>query len=144
VVAETLGKLGTERALVVHGEDGMDEITVCGRTFVAELKDGEVRHYELQPEQFGIRRAEPSEIRGGDARENARMVRAVLAGEKGPRRDVVLLNAGAALYAAGLAGDVGAGIARAAEAVESGAALAKLDALIERARALGDRWYRAL
>ncbi|MBI5439965.1 MAG: anthranilate phosphoribosyltransferase, partial [Deltaproteobacteria bacterium] len=123
ILAETLRNLGADRALVVHGEDGMDEITVCGRTFVAELRGGDLSEYELDPRDFGIELARPSEIAGGDARENAQIVRRVLAGEKGPRRDVVLLNAGAALYVAGVSSDIREGVARAAGAIDSGAAL---------------------
>lgn len=142
VLAETLGNLGADHALIVHGEDGMDEITVCGRTFVAELAEGTVREYEIAPETFGIPRADPSRLRGGDARENAAVVREVLSGEQGPRADVVALNAGTALYAAGAVSDIAAGLARAREALLSRAALTKLDALIRRSRHLGDAWYR--
>ncbi len=144
LLAEALQRLGTERAMVVHGEDGMDEITVCGRTLVLELKEGGIDEYTIRPEDFGMRRAEPAEVRGGDARENAEIIRRVLAGEPGAPRDVVLLNVGAALYVAGVTETMAEGVERAARAVDSGEARAKLDALVERTRHLADRWCREL
>lgn len=142
VLAEALLALGAERALVVRGEDGLDEITVCGATQVAEVKDGAVREYTVAPEELGIPRASPEDIAGGDARENAAIVRAVLAGEPGARRNMVLLNAAGALCAAGAAADLADGLRRAREGLDSGAALAKLDALAERSQRLGRGWYR--
>ncbi|MEW6489063.1 MAG: anthranilate phosphoribosyltransferase [Thermodesulfobacteriota bacterium] len=142
VLAEALLALGTERALVVHGEDGLDEITVCGATRVAEVRDGAIREYTVSPEEFGLSRAGPGDIAGGDARENAAIVRAVLGGEPGPRRDMVLVNAGAALYVAGLAPGLPEGIRRAREGLDSGAALAKLEALAERTQRLSHGWFR--
>src|ERR1700733_12881643 len=102
-LAEALSMLGLRRALVVHGLDGLDEITITGVTRVAEAREGTVRSYEIEPEEFGMRRGTLAEIAGGDATENAAIIRAVLAGEKSPRRDVVLLNSAAALVAAGRA-----------------------------------------
>ncbi len=130
-MAEVLKNLGSVRAMVVHGSDGLDEITVTGTTYIAELKDGAVREYEIAPEDFGLSRAPMEKLRGGDARANAVIVRSVLGGEVGPRRDVVLLNAGAALAVAGKAADMGAGVKLAAEVIDAGRALEKLDRLVE-------------
>ncbi len=102
-LAEALSMLGLHRALVVHGLDGLDEITITGPTRVAEARDGSVRTYEVDPEEFGMKRATLADISGGDAAENAAIVREVLSGKKSPRRDVVLLNSAAALVAAGRA-----------------------------------------
>ncbi len=131
VLARVLGELGSERALVVHGADGLDELTITGPTRVAELRGGVVREYEVRPGEFGLDEASVGAIRGGDARENAAIVRAVLSGEPGPRRDVVLLNAGAALAVAGAAPDVAAGVRLAGEVIDAGRALEKLDRLVE-------------
>jgi anthranilate phosphoribosyltransferase len=128
-LAEALSMLGLHRALVVHGLDGLDEITITGTTRVAEAREGSVRSYEVEPEEFGMARATLQEISGGDATENAAIIRAVLDGEKSPRRDVVLLNAAAALVAAGRADRIAAAIALAAESIDSGAAAGKLGAL---------------
>src|SRR5437763_8474036 len=130
-LAAALRELGVRRALVVHGKDGLDEITISEETRVAEVRDGKVRTYDIAPEQFGLRRSPLSEIAGGDAKKNAEIIRRILDGEKSPRRDVVLLNAGAALMAAGRAEDMREGIALAAKAVDSGGAKQKLAALVE-------------
>ena len=130
-LAAALRELGVRRALVVHGKDGLDEITISEETRVAEVRDGKVRTYDIAPEQFGLRRSPLSEIAGGDAKKNAEIIRRILDGEKSPRRDVVLLNAGAALMAAGRAADMRQGIALAAEALDSGRAKQKLAALVE-------------
>ena len=114
---------------MVHGEDSLDEISITGRTLVSELKDGEVSTYTIEPEDFGLSRASISEIKGGVAETNAQIVLEVLQGEPGARRDIVLLNAAAALVAAGMAGDFSHGIQQAAEAIDSGEALKKLEAL---------------
>jgi anthranilate phosphoribosyltransferase len=129
VLAEVLNRLGSRSAFVVHGEDSLDEISITGRTFVSELKDGEVSTYTIEPEDFGLPRASISEIKGGDAETNGQIVLDVLQGEPGARRDIVLLNAAAALVAAGMAGDFREGIKQAAEAIDSGEALKKLQAL---------------
>jgi anthranilate phosphoribosyltransferase len=129
-LARVLQQLGSEHALVVHGADGMDEITFAGDTHVAELKNGVVNEYTLNPRQFGLGLHGVETIRVGDAGESARMVCAVLEGQAGPARDIVLLNAGAAIYAADLEGTLQQGIARAAQAIDSGAAHAKLKELI--------------
>jgi anthranilate phosphoribosyltransferase len=130
-LAEALSMLGLRRALVVHGVDGLDEITITGVTRVAEARDGSVRSYEVEPEEFGMTRATLAEIAGGDAVENAAIIRAVLGGEKSARRDVVLLNAAAALVAAGKADHIGAAIPLAEKSIDSGAAAGKLEALVQ-------------
>jgi len=129
-VAEALSMLGTHRAFVVHGLDGLDEITITGPTRVAEVREGSVRTFEVTPEEFGLSRAPLEAITGGDATENAAIVRKVLSGEKSPRRDVVLMNAAAALVAAGKADVMNNAIPLAARSTDSGAALSKLDALV--------------
>jgi anthranilate phosphoribosyltransferase len=128
-LAEALSMLGLHRALVVHGLDGLDEITITGPTRVAEARDGTVRTYEIDPEEFGMKRAALEDISGGDAAENATIIRAVLSGKKSPRRDVVLLNAAAALVAAGRVDHIKDGIPLAMRSIDSGAATAKLNAL---------------
>jgi len=129
-VAEALSMLGLHRALVVHGLDGLDEITITGPTRVAEARDGAVRSYEVTPEEFGIARAKLEDISGGNAAENAAIIRSVLDGEKSPRRDVVLLNAAAALVAAGRADHLKDALPLAARAIDSGAAEKRLEALV--------------
>jgi anthranilate phosphoribosyltransferase len=121
--------LGLHRALVVHGLDGLDEITITGPTRVAEARDGSVRTYEVDPEEFGMKRATLADISGGDAAENAAIIREVLSGKKSPRRDVVVLNSAAALVAAGRADHLAGGVPLAAQSIDSGAAAAKLAAL---------------
>jgi anthranilate phosphoribosyltransferase len=128
-LAEALSMLGLRRALVVHGLDGLDEITITGTTRVAEAREGSVRSYEVEPEEFGMARATLQDISGGDATENAAIIRAILSGEKSPRRDVVLLNAAAALVAAGRTDRIADAIALATESIDSGAAAGKLKAL---------------
>src|SRR5258706_1905385 len=128
-VAEALSMLGLRRALVVHGNDGLDEITISTTTRIAELRDGQVRTYEVTPEEFSLRRAPLSAIAGGDAATNATIRRSILRGEKSARRHVVLLNSAAALVASGLADSLADPLPAAVEAIDSGAALAKLEAL---------------
>ena len=128
-LAEALSMLGLRRALVVHGLDGLDEITITGVTRVAEAREGMVRSYEIEPEEFGMSRGTLADIAGGDADENAAIIRAVLSGEKSPRRDVVLLNSAAALVAAGRAEHLAQAVPLAAKSIESGAAAQKLEAL---------------
>ncbi len=130
-VAEALRLLGLKRALVVHGRDGLDEITISGPTRIAELRDSRIRTYSLTPEECGLRRVPLDAIAGDDASANAAILRAVLDGENSPRRDVVLMNAAAALVAAGRAESVPACISSAAESLDSGAARAKLAALVK-------------
>jgi len=129
-LAEALSMLGLRRALVVHGLDGLDEITITGKTRVAEAREGLVRSFEIEPEEFGFGRASLEEISGGDAAENAAIIHAVLGGEKSARRDVVLLNSAAALVAAGRAEHIGQAVPIAAESIDSGSAAKKLQALV--------------
>lgn len=128
-LARVLVQLGCRRGFVVHGRDGMDEVTLTGPTRVGEIRDGEVRLSTVEPEDFGLTRCALADLQGGDASQNAVIVRAVLAGEHGPKRDVVLLNAAFALVAAGVADDIPAGLAAAAEAIDSGMAESKLEGL---------------
>ncbi len=128
--AQALKLLGGQSAMVVHGHDGLDEISVCAPTRVSELKDGLIRTYDIDPEQYFGRLAEPDEMAGGDPRENAAITRDILSGRPGAKRDVVLINAGAALLAAGKAETLKSGIQLAAAAVDEGRAAAKLDALV--------------
>ncbi|MEO5346538.1 MAG: anthranilate phosphoribosyltransferase [Magnetococcus sp. YQC-9] len=130
-VARALGRLGSRHAMVVHGFDGLDEITTTGPTHVAEwTPDGRLEHHVLHPESFGIAMAAPEALVGGDAVQNAAITRGVLSGERGPRRDIVLLNAGAALRVAGLVPDIASGMALAGDAVDSGRARDRLDRLV--------------
>jgi anthranilate phosphoribosyltransferase len=126
-VAEVLQRLGSERAWVVHGRDGLDELTVFGPSHVAELAGGTLREFEVDPAKLGLGHQDRGGVAGGDAAANAARVRAVLAGEKGAARDIVILNAGAALVVAGVAPDLEQGVARAAAAIDSRAAQAKLE-----------------
>ena len=136
-VAEALRELGAEKALVVHGADGMDEITVSGPTLVAEVSDGEIREYEISPEDFGFSRHAPDAILGGDAHLNARILRDVLSGEeRGAPRDVVLMNAGAAILVSGRAENVKDGIRQARESIDDGAALEALESFAKTTRRL--------
>jgi anthranilate phosphoribosyltransferase len=129
-LAHVLGQLGSERAWVVHGSDGLDELTTTGPSHVAELRAGRVTTFEVTPEQAGLPRARLEDLRGADATTNADALRALLDGVRGPYRDIVLLNSAAALMIADRAGDLAAGVARAVEAVDSGAAKAALVRLI--------------
>lgn len=128
-MAETLRKLGSERAWVMHG-DGLDEITTAGVTSVASLQDGRIETFEITPEDAGLPRAGIDQLRGGDPEHNARALRAVLEGVPGPYRDIVLINAAGALVVAGRAAALKDGVALAVEVLDSGKAKAKLDALI--------------
>jgi anthranilate phosphoribosyltransferase len=128
VFAEVLERLGSEHVLVVAGTDGIDEISLCAPTKVAELKDGVIREYILNPQDLGFSLATREDLQGGDIARNAEVLREVLNGARGPKRDIVLLNAGAALYVAGLAGSIKEGTALAAQAIDAGKAAATLDA----------------
>jgi anthranilate phosphoribosyltransferase len=130
-LAQALKMLGLQRALVVHGLDGLDEITISGPTRIGEVRGEWVRVYEVTPEQFGFRRAPMAEISGGDLNANAEMIRDVLAGKKSARRDVVLMNAAAALVAAGKADSLSDAMPIAVHSLDSGAARKKLEALVE-------------
>ena len=130
-LALTLGALGATRAWLVHGSDGLDEITTTGPTSVVAFEEGETRAFTLRPEDHGLRRATLAELRGGDPAHNARALRAMLGGERGAYRDIAALNAAAALVVAGRAGDVTAGLRLAGEAIDGGAAARVLDRLIQ-------------
>ena len=129
-MVETLGRLGSEHVLAFHGHGGLDELALSGPSDVLELKDGSLSRWTIDPEELGLRRAGTDEVAGGDASENAGLVRAVLEGEPGPRRDIVVLNAAAGLVAAGLSPDMQSGLTSASEAVDSGAALDSLERLV--------------
>jgi anthranilate phosphoribosyltransferase len=129
-IAETLRNLGTEHAWVVHGGDGLDEITTTTVTHVCELKDGKIRRFEISPGDYGIRTASPEELRGGDPTQNAEAIRDLLDGAVGPYRDIVLLNSAAALVVADAAKDLRQGIAMAAEAIDFAKARKVLEDLI--------------
>lgn len=135
-LASVLRKLGSRHVFVVHASDGLDEFSIGGETYVAELKDGSVREYTVTPEQFGLSRSPITALKVTDARESLGRIRAVLANEPGPARDIVVLNAGAAIYAAGLANGLQAGIDRAGSVIASGAAAKKLEELVDLSRAL--------
>ena len=128
-LAEVLQRLGSQHVLVVRSDDGMDEISIGAPTRVAELKDGRISTYSITPEDFGLQRADIATLAVDGAEQSLAIVRKVLAGEPGAARDIVLLNAGAAIYAANLTDSLATGIARAAEVIDSGAAAAKLEAL---------------
>jgi anthranilate phosphoribosyltransferase len=129
-LAEALSMLGLHRALVVHGLDGLDEITITGPTRVAEAREGSVRTYEITPEEFGMTRATLADISGGDAVENAAIIKEILSGKKSPRQDVVLLNSAAALVAAGKADHLIEALPLAIQSIDSGAAARKLEAMV--------------
>ena len=130
ILVRVLQRLGSRRALVVHGIDGLDEVSLAGPTMVGELKDGEIREYQIKPEDFGIKTAPISALQVASPAESITRMKSVLANEPGPSLDIVLLNAGAALYAAGHADSIAAGIAQAREAIASGAALKKLNEFV--------------
>ena len=130
LLAEALGRLGARHALVVHGHGGLDELSLSGPSAVHELRDGALREYAVSPEDVGLSPAPNEAVRGGSAEENAAALRGVLDGRVGPLRDITLLNAAAALVAADLASDLKDGVARAARAIDSGAAGEKLDAFV--------------
>jgi anthranilate phosphoribosyltransferase len=130
-IALVLNKLGTKEAFVVCGEGTFDEISICGKTKISHLKDGDVNTFYMTPEEYGFKKAALGDIVGGDAEENAHIVRNILDGEKSPKRDMVLLNATAAFVASGLAKDFMDGIKIGEESIDSGKAREKLDKLIE-------------
>src|SRR6202171_6117128 len=135
VLARALSELGCDRAFVVHGHGGLDEISTGGPTRIAEVRDGTVREFEFQPEDAGVQRAPLEGLRGGGAPENAGMLRGVLRGEAGPRRAAVLLNAGAALAASGVCETISDGVRIAERAIDSGAALDRLERLVKSSQA---------
>jgi anthranilate phosphoribosyltransferase len=131
LLAGVLAGLGSTRALVVHGSDGLDEITITAESKITELRGGELSTYTIAPEDLGLERATLGEIQGGDARQNSQIIHEVLRGGRGPRRDIVLMNAAAALVAGGRVSDLREGAGVAAESIDSGKALGKLEQLIE-------------
>jgi len=129
LLARALGNLGAKHAFVVHGMDGLDEITITDKTKVSEFRDGNVKDYFLHPSDFGFSIARPDMLKGGEAKDNAAITLDILNGKKGPCREIVLMNSAAALASSGRATDLKAGIAVAAESIDSGAALRKLEQL---------------
>jgi len=130
VLAKVLVKLGCRRGFVVHGHDGMDEITLTGPTRIAEIKGRQVLLATIEPEDFGLQRCPLSDLQGGDAEKNAEIVRDILAGEEGPKRDIVLLNAAYALLSSGVAESVEEGLGKARNVIDGGLAKAKLEGLV--------------
>ncbi|MDD6811250.1 MAG: anthranilate phosphoribosyltransferase [Lachnospiraceae bacterium] len=130
-LAQVLIKLGVRRGMVVYGQEKLDEISLCAPTTVAEIKDDTYQLYEITPEQFGLERCTPADLTGGAPEENVAIIKAILQGEKGHKRDAVLLNAGAALYIGGKAESMAEGIKMAGELLDSGRTLATLEAIIE-------------
>jgi anthranilate phosphoribosyltransferase len=135
-MAQVLQRLGCHHALVVHGEDGLDEISIGGPSVICELKEGTILNYSVAPEDFGFERAAMESIVGGSAEANAAALRAVLGGERGPKRDIVLLNAAAALVAVDRVANLKGGISTAQESIDSGRALEKLESLISVSQSL--------
>jgi anthranilate phosphoribosyltransferase len=135
-LARVLAELGTYRAFVVHGADGLDEISNTGESRVSEVREGSVRTYAVRPEDFGMPRASIKDLQGGDREQNAEIIRAVLDGKGGPRRDIVLMNAAAALVAGGRARDLKEGAVVAAQSIDSRSARGKLDSLVALSRRL--------
>ncbi|MBI4380626.1 MAG: anthranilate phosphoribosyltransferase [candidate division NC10 bacterium] len=134
VLARVLNELGSRRAFVVHGLDGLDEISASGESQVSEVRGGHVHTYRVSPEDFGARRSRLSDLQGGNAAENAQIIRSLLGGEEGPKRDVVLMNASLAIAAGGKANDFHEGVKIAAQSIDSGAAMEKLRRLVEFSR----------
>jgi len=133
-IAKVLLNLGVEHAMVVHGMDGLDEITTTHKTKVTEIKNHEVKTYYISPEEFGITRCQKEDLQGGDAKENAEIIKNLFQGEKGPKRDILLLNSGAALYVGGKAKSLEEGIYIAGELIDGGYAQKKLDEFAEYTR----------
>ncbi len=134
VLAKVLNELGSKRAFVVHGLDGLDEVSPSGQSKISEVKGGHVHTYMVSPEDFGLKRSHLSDLQGGNAAENAQIIKRVLSGEEGPRRDVVLMNASLAIVAGGKANDFHEGVKLAARSIDSGAAMEKLRRLVDFSR----------
>jgi anthranilate phosphoribosyltransferase len=130
-LAKAMLAMGVERAVVVCGNGCVDEITTVGKTYVSEIKDGNVTSYYISPDDYGIAYAVNDDIKGGEGKENAEITLNILKGEKSPKRDIVIMNAGAAIYVAGLADSIGEGIKMAEESIDSGKAMEKLKDLVE-------------
>jgi anthranilate phosphoribosyltransferase len=129
-LAHVLQRLGSNHVLIVHAEDGMDEISIATPTFVAELKNGEVSTYTIQPEDFGMQRASLEEIRATDSAHSLEIIKSVFENKPGPAKDIVSLNAGAAIYAAGLTSTLAEGVKKAQDVIAAGAVNEKLEQLI--------------
>ena len=138
-LARVLAELGTVRAFVVHGADGLDEISNTGENRISEVRDGAVSTFVLRPEDFGLPRASMADLRGGDREQNAQIIREILAGDAGPRRDIVLMNAAAALLVGGQGRDLKEGVGLAARSIDSGAARDRLEHLVRLSRELAGR-----
>jgi len=134
-LAEVLKQLGSEHVLVVNAEDGLDEISIGSPTLVAELKNGEVKSYTIQPEDFGMQRADLSSVKAADAEDSLNIIKGVLANQSGPAKDIVCLNAGASIYVAGLVNTLAEGVERAAEVIAEGKAAEKLQQLVDKTTA---------
>ncbi len=130
--AQVLRLQGSIEAMVVHGEDGLDEISICAPSQIAHLREGRIDRYVLNPEDFGFKKSDAVNLQGGDAKDNARIIRAILGGERGPKRDLVLMNASAALRVGGKVGDFRDGVRLAADAIDSGRALRLITEMQER------------
>lgn len=130
--AECMKKMGTERALVVNGSDGMDEVTITGKTYVCEIKDGEILEYEIDPHDYGMEYGTVSDIEGGTGAENAEITKSIFKGEQGARRNIVLLNASCGMYIGGKADSIAEGVKLASEMIDSGKALAMIEKLAEK------------
>jgi anthranilate phosphoribosyltransferase len=128
-LANVLKNLGSEQVMIVHSEDGMDEISISAATNIAEFKDGDIKTYKVEPEQFGMQRADISSLAVDNVEDSFKVMQAVLDNQGGPTQDIVLLNAGAAIYTAGVEDTLAAGIATARQVIENGSAKAKLDEL---------------
>ncbi|MCZ6623106.1 MAG: anthranilate phosphoribosyltransferase [Deltaproteobacteria bacterium] len=135
LIAQVLKNLGTLRAMVVHGEEGLDEVSLCGPTRVSELRDGQLSNYTLLPEELGLKRCRLEDLHGGSPEECAAVLRGVLRGQKGPKRDMVLLNGGAALYVSGAVDSIAEGMRLATESIDSGKAQEKLELLVQMSNA---------
>lgn len=133
-----LASLGAESAFVVHGEDGLDEVTTSGPTYILRLKDGEITHAEFTPEDFGVERSRLSELTGGSVGENVEIIRRILDGERGPRRDAAVINAAVGIVAAGIAEGFAQGVDEAVESIDTGAAASVLDRVVARSRELAE------
>jgi anthranilate phosphoribosyltransferase len=130
LLGEASQRLGVQRAFVVHGADGLDEISTAGPTLLVEVTEAGVTERSVQPADFGLPESDTKNLAGGDGKENAEILRSILRGETGPRRDIVLANASAALVAAGIAADFRTGVLRAEESIDSGAAIGKLEEFV--------------
>ncbi len=138
MMASVLNNLGTREAFVVCGEGTYDEISICGKTKITHLKNNTLNTFDIEPETYGFKRAAPEDIQGGNAKRNAEIIRRILDGEKGPKRDMVLLNAASAYVASGLDTDFGEGIKRAETVIDSGKAKEKMEALVDFTRGCTD------